>query len=129
MQVREVLEEQPQFAQALERASDCVVPIGRARARLVDRGVCDLLPRDCVLLFVAHSYDPRDGTGGLVPSGREGRWGRLLFAPFVSLPEPDRWTLPLLYLVFFLVVATLYWPCRWFDGVKSYQRKGRLRYL
>jgi len=55
--------------------------------------------------------------------------GRLLFAPFVSLPEPDRWTLPLLYLVFFLVVATLYWPCRWFDGVKSYQRKGRLRYL
>jgi hypothetical protein len=46
--------------------------------------------------------------------------GRLLFAPFVSLPEPDRWTLPLLYLVFFLVVATLYWPCRWFDGAESY---------
>jgi uncharacterized membrane protein len=49
-------------------------------------------------------------------------------APFASVPPEHRWGLPLLYLVFAIVVAALYLPCRWFDRVKS-QRKGWLRYL
>jgi len=43
-------------------------------------------------------------------------------APYTSVPVGHRWGLPLLYLVFVLVVAALYFPCRWYDGLKA-QRK------
>jgi uncharacterized membrane protein len=49
-------------------------------------------------------------------------------APYTSVPPDHRWGLPLLYLVFALVVAALYLPCRWFDRVKA-QRKRWLRYF
>jgi uncharacterized membrane protein len=40
-------------------------------------------------------------------------------APYVFLPEPQRWSLPLLYLVFAAVIAMLYVPCRWYAGFKA----------
>jgi uncharacterized membrane protein len=49
-------------------------------------------------------------------------------APFTSMPAGHRWGLPLLYLVFAIVVATLYAPCRWFARVKM-QRRSWLRHL
>jgi len=62
---------------------------------------------------------------------REGRghpeW--YAFAPFTSVPPEHRWGLPLLYLVFILIVAALYFPCRWFADVKVRHRWNWLRYL
>jgi uncharacterized membrane protein len=49
-------------------------------------------------------------------------------APYTSVPPEQRWGLPLLYLVFAIVVAALYLPCRWFDRLKG-QRRSWLRYL
>jgi uncharacterized membrane protein len=43
---------------------------------------------------------------------------RFATAPYVSMPEPARWSLPLLYLVFVVSVAALYFPCRWYERVK-----------
>jgi uncharacterized membrane protein len=50
-------------------------------------------------------------------------------APFVSIPADQRWGLPLLYLVFVIVIAALYLPCRWFAGVKARRQQGWVRYL
>lgn len=50
-------------------------------------------------------------------------------APYVSIPAAERWGLPLLYLVFVIVVAALYLPCRWFAGVKARHPTGWLRYI
>ena len=62
---------------------------------------------------------------------RDGRMdaARFATAPYVSIPEAQRWGLPLLYLVFVIVVAMLYVPCRWFAGVKARRQEGWLRYL
>jgi uncharacterized membrane protein len=49
-------------------------------------------------------------------------------APFTWMPPEHRWSLPLLYLVFAVVVALLYLPCRWYSAVKA-RRTGLLRYL
>jgi uncharacterized membrane protein len=49
-------------------------------------------------------------------------------APFTSVPAEHRWSLPLLYLVFAVVVAVLYFPCRWYSGAKVRQNTW-LRYL
>ena len=54
---------------------------------------------------------------------------RYAHAPFTSVPEQYRWSLPLLYLVFLVVIAGLYVPCRWFAGVKSRHREGWLSYF
>lgn len=51
------------------------------------------------------------------------------FAPFTSVPPEHRWGLPLLYLVFTLIVAALYFACRWFAGIKARHRASWLRYL
>ena len=50
-------------------------------------------------------------------------------APYVSVPPDQRWSLALLYLVFVVAVVALYFPCRWFAGVKKRSRSGILRYL
>ena len=50
-------------------------------------------------------------------------------APYVSVEPAARWGLPLLYLVFVIAVAMLYFPCRWFARVKSQGRQGWLRYI
>jgi len=62
---------------------------------------------------------------------RDGRFGadRFASAPFVSIPDGQRWGLPLLYLVFAIVIAVLYVPCRWFARVKADRQTGWLRYL
>jgi uncharacterized membrane protein len=54
---------------------------------------------------------------------------RYAFAPYASVPPEHRWSLPLLYLVFAIVIAALYFPCRWFAGVKARRREGWLRYV
>ena len=50
-------------------------------------------------------------------------------APYTSVPPEHRWGLPLLYLVFVSVVALLYFPCRWFAGVKARRQAAWIRYL
>jgi uncharacterized membrane protein len=51
------------------------------------------------------------------------------YAPFTDVPPGSRWSLPLLYLVFSLVVTLLYFPCQWFAGLKARHREGWLRYF
>lgn len=53
---------------------------------------------------------------------------RYATAPYV-MPGDYKWGLPLLYLVFVVIVAMLYWPCRWFAGVKARRRESWLRFL
>jgi hypothetical protein len=45
--------------------------------------------------------------------------------------QPPGWpmSLPVVYLVWFLVVATLYPLCRWFAGVKQRSTHAALSYL
>jgi uncharacterized membrane protein len=50
-------------------------------------------------------------------------------APYVFLPEPQRWSLPLLYLVFAIVIAILYVPCRWYAGFKARHPRSWARYV
>jgi len=50
-------------------------------------------------------------------------------APSVSIPNGDRWGLPLLYLVFAVVVFLLHFPCRWFAGLKARRPDSWLRYI
>jgi uncharacterized membrane protein len=50
-------------------------------------------------------------------------------APYVSVPPEQRWSLVLLYLVFLISVAVLYFPCRWFATVKQRSSSGLLRYI
>ncbi len=50
-------------------------------------------------------------------------------APYVSVPPDARWSLLLLYVVFAIVVAILYVPCRWFAGVKRRRQDAWLRFL
>jgi uncharacterized membrane protein len=50
-------------------------------------------------------------------------------APFVAVPPDQRWSVALLYLVFVIAVALLYFPCRWFAGVKQRRNRGLVRYI
>ena len=50
-------------------------------------------------------------------------------APYVGMPPPQHWSLTLLYLVFIVDVVLLYFPCRWFAGVKAHSRSKLLSYL
>jgi uncharacterized membrane protein len=50
-------------------------------------------------------------------------------APFTFLPPAHRWSLPLLYAVWTIVVAILFLLCRWFAAVKARGRSGWLRYI
>ena len=50
-------------------------------------------------------------------------------APFVSIPPTDRWSLGLLYLVFAIVIAILYVPCRWYAARKSQRAAWWMRYI
>ncbi len=64
---------------------------------------------------------------------RQGSVNAWLFAnhPMWSpeVPEGYRWSLGLLYLVFAIVVALLYVPCRWYAGVKARRKGGWLSYI
>jgi uncharacterized membrane protein len=50
-------------------------------------------------------------------------------APYVQIPEPQRWGLPLLYLVWAIAVAILYIACRWYAARKARSTSPWLRYL
>jgi uncharacterized membrane protein len=87
-----------------------------------------------VPLFYYLLHIPVIHTAALVVSlVREGRINPWLFAnhPMMPPPVPEgyRWSLPLLYLVFVIVVALLYVPCRWFARIKARHRDSWLRYL
>jgi uncharacterized membrane protein len=40
-------------------------------------------------------------------------------APFVGIAEPQRWGLPILYLVWVIDIVVLYFLCRWYAGYKA----------
>jgi uncharacterized membrane protein len=69
----------------------------------------------------------------VVSFAREGRVNPWLFGNHPMMPPPVppgyRWSLPLLYLVFALVVAILYVPCRWFAQVKARRQDAWLRFV
>lgn len=69
----------------------------------------------------------------LVSFVREGHADAWLFANHPLNPGPApagyRWSLALLYLVFAIDVAVLYFPCRWYAAVKARDKTGLLRYL
>jgi len=46
-----------------------------------------------------------------------------------ELPPDYRWSLALLYLVFVICVAILYFPCRWYARVRATKRNALLSYL
>jgi len=50
-------------------------------------------------------------------------------APYVSVPPEHRWSLPLLYLVFAIVVAALYPLCRWYARLKTTRPQAWMRYV
>ena len=51
-------------------------------------------------------------------------------APFVGIAEEQRWSLPLLYLVWVIDVVILYYICRWYAEYKSnHSEKTWLKYL
>jgi uncharacterized membrane protein len=66
----------------------------------------------------------------LIRTGRVDPW---LFGnhPMAPPPVPDgyRWSLPLLYLVFAIVVTLLYWPCRWYADLKARSKSQLLRLI
>ena len=45
------------------------------------------------------------------------------------VPPEQRWSLALLYLVFVVSILALYFPCRWFAGVKKRSSSALLRYV
>ena len=51
--------------------------------------------------------------------------------PMMMAPAPEgyRWSLPLLYAVFAVAVGLLYFPCRWFAGLKALRSDRWLSYL
>ncbi len=64
---------------------------------------------------------------------REGSVNPWLFGNHPMWPPPlpagYQWSLALLYLVFAVVIVLLYFPCRWFAGLKARRRDGWLTYL
>jgi hypothetical protein len=46
-----------------------------------------------------------------------------------DLPDGYMWNLGLLYLVFAIAVGILYFPCRWFAGLKARSKAGWMSYL
>jgi uncharacterized membrane protein len=50
-------------------------------------------------------------------------------APFASVPPDKRWSLALLYLVWAAVVVALYFPCRWYAGLKATRKAKWMSYI
>jgi len=50
-------------------------------------------------------------------------------APYVQVPPGAQWSLALLYLVFFVCVLILYFPCRWYAQLKQRSDSPWLRYI
>jgi len=102
------------------------------RARGAAGGVLATFGRVPMFYYLLHI--PVIHAAALVVSyAREGRVNAWLFAnhPMMNPPPPPgyTWSLPLLYVVFVVVIALLYFPCRWFARVKSRRRDGWLAYI
>ncbi len=46
-----------------------------------------------------------------------------------SFPPPHIWSLGLLYLVYFICVTALYFPCHWYAGLRARKKSALLSYL
>ena len=72
-------------------------------------------------------------TAAIISLAREGRVNPWLFAnhPMMNPPPPDgyMWSLALLYLVFIIVVALLYFPSRWYWRTKTTNPAPWMRYI
>jgi len=97
-----------------------VIPLVERCARRAIASDRDVRPRAVVLLRAAHPADPLPGARGLAdPLGR---------AQPVAVRQPSdgrsahpdgyAWSLPLLYLVWAIAIAMLYFACRWFAELK-----------
>lgn len=66
----------------------------------------------------------------LIRSGTVTPWlfGNHPWAP-PAQPPGYMWSLGLLYLVFAVAIVLLYFPCRWYSGVKARRRESWLRYI
>lgn len=102
----------------------------RARGRIA--GVVTTFGRVPLFYYLLH-IPTIHAAACLVSLVREGSVNPWLFTnhPMDPGPVPDgyRWSLPLLYLVFAIVVTALYFPCRWFAGLKARRRSPWLSYL
>lgn len=62
--------------------------------------------------------------------GIEGYTALYKIAPYVWMPEEQRWSLPVLYVVFLVDVVLLYFLCRWYMKYKfAHPEKKWLKYL
>ena len=50
-------------------------------------------------------------------------------APFTSIPDENRWSLSLLYLVFIVNIGGLYFLCRWYSRFKKEHPGGLMKYI
>jgi uncharacterized membrane protein len=66
----------------------------------------------------------------LIRSGTVVPWlfGNHPWAP-PAQPAGYMWSLGLLYLVFAVAIALLYWPCRWYADLKARRKESWLRYI
>jgi len=102
------------------------------RARGAVGGVLAVFGRVPLFYYLLHI--PLIHAAALVVSfAREGRVNPWLFGNHPMMPPPVppgyRWSLPLLYLVFAIVVAILYVPCRWFAQLKARRQDAWLRFV
>jgi hypothetical protein len=69
----------------------------------------------------------------LISGARDGKVNRWLFTnhPMMNPPPPPGYTWPLwlLYAVFVVVIAVLYWPSRWYARRKATNRAGWMKYI
>jgi uncharacterized membrane protein len=96
---------------------------GRARGRAADFfATFGRVPLFYYLLHIPAIHVAALAVMYLRGSGIHHEW--YATAPYASVPDEHQWSLPLLYLVFVVVVAVLYVPCRWYAREKA--RRGRL---
>jgi uncharacterized membrane protein len=102
----------------------------RARGRAVD--VLATYGRVPLFYYLLH-IPLIHGAACVVSLLREGAVNPWLFANHPVAPGPVpagyAWSLPLLYLVFVLVVAALYFPCRWYARFKATHHSPWLTYV
>jgi len=94
------------------------------------RGFVETYGRVPFFYYVLHIY-LLHGAALAVTAGRHGNWRFWLIPGAVFFGHLDGWgySLPGVYLAWFLVVLALYLPCRWFGRLKAQRRNWWLSYL